>query len=359
MLIQNTIISEREISFERLIESLGSNDIVVAVTPEDINGTWAFYRKEHSVTMFMIEQHRNTYILSMDRLASYDDYRFYPYLIDTLSLQLTDKPFIMDGKGAFCIFNEEWIAYIMGEEVAYLKCILSLGRKYYISLPIQDTNVYISEDALNNMGVTLHSSSPRIFGYVNYMLRHNLLSADDEVELSDTDIETVVDVPQHDSIGTVLSWHTDGSRTTESYSIEDVQLLLHIAESYVPEKHYEGVVLNDIATIYEYGIGTKQDAIAAVCWYKRAIQHGDLLYAPSSLGDIYRRGLSPIEPNLKLAHETYMLSTDPYSWYRIGQSYEEGWTSEPDLEKAMLYYNKAAAAGHHLALKRLECEDEI
>lgn len=358
MLIQTSIMSEQYLSFERLLESLGTDDIVIAVTPEDINGTWAFYRKEHSVTMFMIEKTYNTYILSMDRLASYDDYRFLPYLIDTLSLHLTNKPFIIDGKRAFCFYDEEWATDIIGEEIAYLKCILSLGKKYYISLPIQDTNVYINEDALNSMGVTLHSSTPRIFGYINYMLKYNLLPTDDEVELTDKDIDTVVDVPQHKSIGTVLSWHTDGSRTTESYSSEDVLQLLHIASSYDSHKHYEGVVLNDIATIYEYGIGTKQDALAAVCWYKRAIQHGDLMYAPSSLGDIYRRGLPPIKPDLYLAHKTYMLSTDPYSWYRIGQSYEEGWTSEPDIEKAMLYYNKAAAAGHHLAIKRLECEEE-
>jgi TPR repeat protein len=65
-----------------------------------------------------------------------------------------------------------------------------------------------------------------------------------------------------------------------------------------------------------------------------------------------------VKSNLTLALEAYMKSEDPYAWYRIGQSFEEGWTTEPDIDKAMPFYRKAAAVGHHLALKRLECEEE-
>ncbi|MDO4496676.1 MAG: hypothetical protein Q4B58_02410 [Bacteroidales bacterium] len=99
----------------------------------------------------------------------------------------------------------------------------------------------------------------------------------------------------------------------------------------------------------------KQDFEKAVYWYKEAIRHGDLQYAPSSLGDIYRKGQENVERNPTLAIEAYKISTDPYAWFRLGQSYEEGWTAVPDMQKAMEYYEMAAARGHHLALKRLKC----
>ena len=59
-----------------------------------------------------------------------------------------------------------------------------------------------------------------------------------------------------------------------------------------------------------------------------------------------------------MAFDAYHLSIDPYAAYRIGQAYEEGWTGIPDLEKAMEWYEKAAAQKHHLALKRLNREKD-
>lgn len=52
------------------------------------------------------------------------------------------------------------------------------------------------------------------------------------------------------------------------------------------------------------------------------------------------------------AVEAYHLSDDPYAWYRIGQSFEEGWLEAPNMEIAMQWYKKAAAAHHHLAIVR-------
>lgn len=42
----------------------------------------------------------------------------------------------------------------------------------------------------------------------------------------------------------------------------------------------------------------------------------------------------------------------PDAWYRIGQSFEEGWVEAPNMEIAMQWYKKAAAAHHHLAIER-------
>ena len=359
MLVQVAIASERDFDFGRFLDLLGMDDIVLSVSPDDVSDAWGFYRGKHSVSMFTIERIGTGYILSMDRIASYEDYRFFPYLVDTLSMYLTDSPYREEDDGASQIFDEEWVAESIGEEIAYMKCVLSLGLKYYLTLPIDETFVYVSDDVLNSMGVTIYSSTPRIYGYVIYMLRHDLLPSDEIIdETMCTDDEIQVDVPQHVSIGTVLSWQTDGSETSESYCKEDVDLLLTIAERYERGEEIEGVVLNDIGTIYEYGIGLERNPDEAIRWYKEAIRQGDLLYAPTSLGDIYRRGLGHVKSNLTLALEAYMKSEDPYAWYRIGQSFEEGWTTEPDIDKAMQFYRKAAAVGHHLALKRLECEEE-
>ena len=94
----------------------------------------------------------------------------------------------------------------------------------------------------------------------------------------------------------------------------------------------------------------------------KAYKQGDKLYAPTNLGDLYRKGCGTVASNLKKAFEAYLkkafeayqLSIDPYAHYRIGQAYEEGWMCEPDMEKAMKWYQLAAKEGHHLAIKRLK-----
>lgn len=357
MLIQIPLCATRRLSFESLEAALGAGPLVLTVQPHDLPDsapdTWAFYRQEQSVTQFLLQETPEGYLLSMDGLASYDDYRFLPYLLDTLSLCLTDMPYTENGQTAYQQFNEDWIAESMGEEIAYLKCYLQLGVKYYLSLPIPNTHVYVDAEILRSVGVSVHSATPRIYGYIQYLLRHNRLPADEQMDTPDREEEVQVDVPQHHSIGTVRSWQTDGAETTESYSREDVDLLLQLAADYRQGRPCDGVVLNDIATLYEHGIGVETDAEVAVHWYREAIRQGDRTYAPTSLGDLYRKGAHHVEKDLHKAVEAYRLSIDPYAWYRLGQSYEEGWTGTPDLEQAMVYYHRAAAVYHHLALKRL------
>lgn len=356
MIFQISIISTRQFSFKAFTDLLGLNDCILAITPNEVKGTWAFYRKEHATTLFLLEQEKEKYALSMDRLATYDDYQLWPYLVDTLSMLLTDKAFRINELSAFDYFNEDWMADAIGDEIAYLKCMLSLHMKYYLSLPIPETNIYVNQQALERMGVSIHSATPRIYGYIGYMLKHNLLPAEDVVEKVNLSNDCEVNVPQHESIGKVLSWQTDGAETTESYCKEDVELLLHIAQNYDMVKGYEGVVLNDIGTIYEHGIGVEQNVKTAVYWYNEALKNGDSLYASTNLGDIFRCGRGNVPQNLERAIYFYKQSTDPYAWFRLGQSYEEGWTTPPNLEQAMCYYNKAAQAGHHLALKKLKKE---
>ena len=271
MLIQVPVYSFRPFSFQRLSALLGVDDLVLVSSPNETPDAWFFYRRKHSVTMFMIEKKEDAYVLSMDRLASYDDYRFLPYLVDTLTFLLTDNPYQSDkGEDAFSVFNEEWAAETMGEEVAFLKCFMSLGMKYYVALPISEANVYVCNEALNAVGVSMYSSTPRIFGYVSYLLRHHLLPADAVVSPVMMDEEVQVDVPQHHSLATVRSWQTDGAETTESYCKEDVELLLQLSRRYKAGEPVEGVVLNDIGTIFEYGIGVEQDVETAIYWFEAA-----------------------------------------------------------------------------------------
>ena len=46
-----------------------------------------FHRPEHSTTSFVIsDDMHGKIVIGMDGLSSYDDYKFFPYLIDTLGL---------------------------------------------------------------------------------------------------------------------------------------------------------------------------------------------------------------------------------------------------------------------------------
>lgn len=357
MLQQVIIRSSHNLDFKEYAKFLGVKNLVLSISPEEIPDAWGFYREGQSTTLFSIERGEGIYVLSMDGMASYDDYGFFPYLVDTLSSYLCDCPYRSeDGKSAFQTFDEEWNEYFIGEEVAYLKCLLSIGQKYYFELPLGDSSPYVTEALLNEFGVTLHSSSPRIYGYIQYMLRHGLVPEDAERDEMDIEDEEV-DVPQHKSIGIVKSWQTDGAETSESYSVEDVDLLLAIGREYEKGKQVPGVVLNDIGTVFEHGLDVDVDIPTAIKWYKEAIRQGDRYYAPTNLGDIYRRGKLDGKRDAKQALEAYHLSEDPYAWYRIGQSYEEGWVDEPDLDTAMIWFNKAAAVGHHLAIKRLRTNE--
>ena len=45
-----------------------------------------------------------------------------------------------------------------------------------------------------------------------------------------------------------------------------------------------------LAGLYFDGLGTPEDAAAAVCWYRRAAEQGDAV-AQQNLGDLYARGI--------------------------------------------------------------------
>ncbi len=321
------------------------------VEKEDVH-YWFFARKDISVTLFLLQKDKEGYELHIDNLAAYDDLRFFPYLADTLTKFLDGT---IDGtteESIYKLFDEEWVADTISEEVALLKGTLSIVPQYFLTLPTVEQS-YISLDALRNFGVNLHSSTPRIYGYIQYMLRNNLQPRDRCPVLPDTDETIEVDIPQHTPVGRVKSWQLDGSETYETYSREDVNLLLTLADEYSKGKMLHGVVLNDIGTLFHEGVGVPIDGDKAVYWFKEALKAGDDLYAPTNLGDLYRKGCGTIKPSLQEAYKAYEKSTDPYAHYRIGQAHEEGWIAPPNMEKAIKWYKQAASEGHHLAIRKL------
>lgn len=361
MILKTTVYSSnKEFDADRFVKIVGGELVLDYACDKEGADVYVFSRPGYSTTFFMLEYDGlEEYVLRMDAMASYDDYRFFPYMADSLSSYLNGVPFMIGGKSVFACYDEDWIAASIGEEVAMLKSTLSIAPRYYLSFPFVLRGC-ISKELLAEVGVGITSSTSRIYGYVQYLLENERIQTPSEDELAEDlamiDKEFNVEVPQHVSVGEVKSWQTDGSETWESFSAEDVDLLLRLGEEYRCGKQVDGVVLNDIGTLYQEGIGVPRDLEAAADWFRAGIREGDDLYAPVNLGDLLRKhgdtlGASPAD-----AFNAYRQSDDPYAHYRIGQAYEEGWLGYKDPDEAMRWYAKAAEEGHHLALKRLNGE---
>lgn len=348
--------SEKPFILGDFIKRFPDEDFLVEADRENM---WVFYRNDDSTTPFIILYYpdKKEYLLFMERLACFEDYLFLPHLCDALADYFELPVEEREIPDASNIFDEEWAQDEIGQEIAYLKALLSQGFRYKFNFGAEE-DFYVDLDTLRQFGVGLTSSTPRIYGYIQYALRHGFLKTTSEDQEQIPDIE--VDVPQHTSIAKVESRMTDGSVTFESYAAEDVMMLLSIAQQVEEEKKdVEGVVLNDIGTLYQEGIGVPKNAAKAARWYKRAIEAGDHLYAPSNLGDTYRKGGKGLRVSLKKAFEAYLEGDDPYSHYRIGQAFEEGWLGVVDMVSAYQWYKRAAQEGHYLAIRRLDTSDII
>ena len=349
-----TIYSEKRFRTDEFLDYADIPGLQLFCSDEE-DTCWLFARKNVSTTLFLLQREEDGYELHVDNLAAYDDLRFFPYLADTLTKFLGGEIAEAADESVYRIFDEEWVTETISEEIALLKGTLSIVPQYFPALPMME-QCHVSLEALRDFGVSLHSSTPRIYGYVQYMMRHGLLPCGEPPTLPDTEETIEVDIPQHNPVGRVKSWQLDGCETYETYSREDVELLLMLAEEHKSGKFLHGVVLNDIGTLFHEGVGVKIDGEKAFFWFNEALKAGDTLYAPTNLGDLYRKGCGAVAPSLQKAFEAYEKSTDPYAHYRIGQAYEEGWTTAPDTAKAMQWYERAAREGHHLAIKRLNRE---
>lgn len=358
MLHTLSVIAGRTFVFKDFLKYL---DLAIQVDAEERGEDgvcYYFHREKESTTLYaIVDEGKGELSLCMDGLASYADYKFFPYLADCLHQFLNRSPLTVDGQPVFDFCNEEWMAEAIGEEIAGLKSVLSIAPRYYLTLPFRPYS-YVSKEMLAEYGVSLHSSTPRIYGYIQFLMKqHRIKEATEEELASDRQLEDqefTVDVPQHVSIGRVKSWQLDGAETWESFAEEDIRMLLELGEGFRHGKKVEGVVLNDLGTLFQEGIGVAQDGDRAAYWFREAIRLGERWYAPSNLGDLYRKGCGALAPSLTEAFKAYCVSEDPYAHYRIGQAYEEGWTGAPDMDKAMEWYRRAADERHHLAVRRLK-----
>lgn len=336
-------------------------EVPVRLEAEGADATATYYylsRPEHSTTLLgLVDYGEGSYEVWLDGMASFTDYRFFPYFADCLHRFLNGTSLQTKGMSVFEYYNEEWVANAIGEEIATLKSVLSIAPRYYLNLPFEPYT-YVSEELLAEVGAGLHSSTPRIYGYVQFLMRNNRLRQATDGEVAEDEAlsenEIMVDVPQHVSIGKVKSWQLDGAEAWESYSEEDVRMLQALGERFRHGEGVDGVVLNDLGTLYQEGIGVAKDGCLAEYWFEQAMRQGDCHYAPTNLGDLYRKGCGVLPVSLPQAFQAYLRSDDPYAHYRIGQAYEEGWLGDTDMEKAMRWYERAAKEGHHLAIKRLQ-----
>lgn len=346
--------SQKDLDIEALLESVEEETFILEeVTDSPEEKAWRIYREGKSTTPYVLVHFKDEaqYSLFMESLASYSDYNYFAdfsvLIAGALGMDLSSE-----GIDVGVLKSEDWIEDSIGEEVAYLKAVLSAGYPYMFSYGNEE-DYFVSKDTLAQFGVCVTSSTPRIYGYIQYALKHNLLETCRNMSDSYPDLE--VEVPEHKPVARVKSWQPDGSETWETFCKEDVDLLLEIGRRYKKgEIVPEGVVLNDLGTLYQEGVVVAKDNRSAVFWFEKAIELGDMLYAPANLGDIYRKGGSGVVRDLSKAMEAYLKSTDSYAHYRIGEAYEEGWTGSPDLLKAFEWYIRAAQEGHHLAIRRIQ-----
>ena len=87
-------------------------------------------------------------------------------------------------------------------------------------------------------------------------------------------------------------------------------MLLELGKEYREGTPVDGVVLNDIGTLYQEGVGVFPDGYQAEFWFKEAVRQGDLTYASANLGDLYRKGCGtlPVSLPLIVIRPTLMLS---------------------------------------------------
>lgn len=350
--------SEKEFDIESFLKNIKEESFVWEYVPEyDEENTsdervWRIYRQGKSTTPFVLVHFIDAgqYSLFMESLASYQDYR---YFADFSMLIAQDLGVDLEKEGINLeiLRSEDWAEDSIAEEVAYLKAVLSAGYKYMFSFGDEE-DLYVDTETLSKFCVSVNSSTPRIYGYIQYALKHNMLGSC--INESDDYPDIEVQVPEHKSVGKVKSWQPDGSETWESYCQDDVRMLIETGKRYKEGSiNVEGVVLNDLGTLYQEGIGVGRNYSSAVYWYEAAISAGDRFYAPGNLGDIWRKGGYGLVRNLEKAMQAYLKGEDPYAHYRVGQAYEEGWSGRVDSLMAFKWYAKAANEGHHLALKRL------
>ena len=108
--------SEKTFVFEDFLSYMEIPNLVIDFTSETPDSLhWYFHREGQSTTLFALNFNReDMYEVSIDNLASYEDLKFFPYLVDSLAKFLNGK---MELKNIYEELNEEWIEETIAEEI--------------------------------------------------------------------------------------------------------------------------------------------------------------------------------------------------------------------------------------------------
>ena len=96
--------SDQPLVFEDFLTYLEIPNLVLDFISEMPESThWYFHREGTSTTLFAVNYNlQDTYEISIDNLAAYDDLKFFPYLADSLAKFLNGKvKFSSNGNIAF------------------------------------------------------------------------------------------------------------------------------------------------------------------------------------------------------------------------------------------------------------------
>jgi TPR repeat protein len=103
---------------------------------------------------------------------------------------------------------------------------------------------------------------------------------------------------------------------------------------------------NNLALLYESGLGVDLDLIAAADWYRAAADQG-LAVAQSNLARFYDEGIGVAEEPERAARWYQRAAAQQHaaSQFRLGQMFEEGRGVPRDSKKASKWYRRAAKNG--------------
>mgnify|MGYP007098451709 CR=1 FL=1 len=96
-------------------------------------------------TLFVIAEGPDEYEVMIDGLASYSDYKFFPYLADCLCQHLNHESLAIPesaGRTAYRVYDESWIEDSIGEEVAMLKSALSVFPPLLCGISVGGCRIY-------------------------------------------------------------------------------------------------------------------------------------------------------------------------------------------------------------------------
>ena len=129
--------SHQPLVFEDFLSYLEIPTLVldfVSEMPDSLH--WYFHREGVSTTLFAIKSNlQGTYEVSIDNMASYDDLKLFPYLVDSLAKFLQGE---VDFDNIYEELDEDWIEETIAEEVAYLKATLTVLPKYLLAQPLDE-----------------------------------------------------------------------------------------------------------------------------------------------------------------------------------------------------------------------------